>query len=74
MEQFSLKLFGQRLLALRQEQHLTQKAMAEYLGGTASNYQKMEYGQVNVSAATLAALSARFSVSTDYLLGLSDQR
>lgn len=32
MEQFSLKLFGQRLLALRQEQHLTQKAMAEYLG------------------------------------------
>ena len=38
------------------------------------NYQKMEYGQVNVSAATLAALSARFSVSTDYLLGLSDQR
>ena len=25
MEQFSLKLFGQRLLALRQEQHLTQK-------------------------------------------------
>ncbi|MFR5405463.1 MAG: helix-turn-helix domain-containing protein [Oscillibacter sp.] len=52
MEQFSLKLFGQRLLALRQEQHLTQKAMAEYLGCTASNYQKMEYGQVNVSAAT----------------------
>ena len=48
MEQFSLKLFGQRLLALRQEQHLTQKAMAEYLGCTASNYQKMEYGQVNV--------------------------
>ena len=74
MKLFSLKLFGQRLLALRQEQHLTQKAMAEYLGCTASNYQKMEYGQVNVSAATLAALSARFSVSTDYLLGLSDQR
>ena len=74
MEQFSLKLFGQRLLALRQEQHLTKKAMAEYLGCTASNYKKMEYGQVNVSAATLAALSARFSVSTDYLLGLSDQR
>ena len=43
MEQFSLKLFGQRLLALRQEQHLTQKAMAEYLGCTASNYQKMEH-------------------------------
>ena len=74
MEWFSLKLFGQRLLALRQEQHLTQKAMAEYLGCTASNYQKMEYVQVKLSPATLAALSARFSVSTDYLLGLSDQR
>ena len=74
MDNFSLKLFGQRLLALRQEQHLTQKAMAEYLGCTASNYQKMEYGQVNVSVSTLAALSARFTVSTDYLLGLSDRR
>ena len=47
--------------------------MAEYLGCTASNYQKMEYGQVNVSATTLIALAEQFRVSTDYLLGLRDQ-
>ena len=72
MEQFSLKLFGQRLLALRQEQHLTQKAMAEYLGCTASNYQKMEYGEINVPGLTLIKLADFFQVSLDYLVGRSD--
>ena len=73
MEKIMLPL-GRRLKELRKERKLKQKEMARFLECTDRNYQKMEYGQVNVSAATLAALSARFSVSTDYLLGLSDQR
>ena len=74
MKQTHLAVFGQRLHALRLEHGGTQKSMAEYLGCTASNYQKMEYGQVNVSAATLMALASYFHVSTDYLLGLRDER
>ena len=74
MGEVFLATFGRRLRALRLEQALTQKDMAEILGCTASNYQKMEYGQVNVSATTLMALAGQFHVSTDYLLGLSDLR
>ena len=74
MVQNHLEIFGRRLQALRQEQHATQKAMAELLGCTTSNYQKMEYGQVNVSATTLMALCAHFGVSADYLLGLREER
>ncbi len=73
MSQQQLLTFGQRLHALRLKEQVTQKAMAEFLGCTTSNYQKMEYGQVNVSATTLIALAERFHVSIDYLLGLRDQ-
>ena len=74
MDHKNLIVFGQRLHALRKDCGGTQKDMATYLGCTVSNYQKMEYGQVNVSATTLIALSKRFQATTDYLLGLSDLR
>lgn len=68
-----LLTFRQRLHALRLKEQVTQKAMAEFLECTAGNYQKMEYGQVNVSATTPIALAERFHVSMDYLLELRDQ-
>lgn len=74
MEQNSLIILGRRLQALRMEFGETQKAMAEYLGCTTSNYQKIEYGQVNIPALTVIALAQHFHVSTDYLLGLRDER
>lgn len=74
MSQQQLLTFGQRLHELRLEAQITQKAMAEYLSCTTSNYQKMEYGQVNASATTLIALAKYFHVSTDYLLGLQEER
>ena len=48
--------------------------MAAYLGCTASNYQKIEYGEINAPITTLVALSQYFHVSVDYLLGLRDER
>lgn len=74
MEHKNLSILGRRLQALRLESGDTQKSMAEYLGCTASNYQKIEYGQVNVSALALIALAQYFHVSTDYLLGLREER
>lgn len=74
MEQHLLNILGRRLQALRLESGNTQKSMAEYLGCTTSNYQKIEYGQVNIPALTLAALAQYFHVSTDYLLGLREER
>ena len=57
MEQSFLKIPGRRLQALRPESGDTQKSMAEGLGCTVSNYQKTEYGQVNIPVLTLAALA-----------------
>lgn len=74
MSTSDLDVFGQRLQALRLEHGGTQKSMAAYLGCTVSNYQKMEYGQVNVSARTLLALADYFHVTTDYLLGRAEER
>lgn len=66
--------FGQRLKSLRQEKGLTQKDMAEFLGCTDRNYQKMEYGDINVPGLTLMKLADFFQVSLDYLVGRTDQR
>ena len=69
----SLTAFAARLTALRRERKQTQKDMAALLGCTVSNYQKMEYGQVNIPITTLMALADYFGVTTDYLLGRSEE-
>lgn len=67
--QAKLKVFGQRLKVLREQKGKTQQEMGELLGCSASNYQKMEYGLVNVPATTLMTLADFFGVTTDFLLG-----
>ena len=67
-----LKNFGQRLKELRKSKNLTQKDMGELLDMTDRNYQRFEYGQINVPATTLVFLADFFGVTTDYLLGRDD--
>lgn len=66
--------FGKRLKELRNEKKVKQKEMAEFLGCTDRNYQKMEYGEINVPALTLIKLADYFQVSLDYLVGRSEER
>lgn len=68
------KVFGERLRGLRSERGAKQREMAERLGMTLRNYQRMESGEINVPMLTLCALADDFGVSTDYLLGRSDER
>ena len=68
-----LQEFGQRLKVLRKKKGLKQIEMAELMDMTDRNYQRIEYGQINVSATTLIFLSDFFGVTTDYLLGRADQ-
>ena len=70
----TLKIFGERLRALRDERHLRQADMAEVLQITLVHYQRMEYGKVNVPSLTLCFLADYFSGTTVYLLGRSDAR
>ena len=69
-----LPKFSARLKQLRAERKLKQSDIAAFLGTAYQNYQKIEYGQINVSASTVERLADYFNVSTDYLLGRTDKR
>ncbi len=70
----TLSIFGTRLKALRKERRVYQREMGELLKVTLRHYQKIENGEINISALTLCALADYFEVSVDYLLGRSEQR
>ena len=69
-----LQILAERVRKLREEERLTQEEMAEILGCTLKQYQKIELGKVDVPISTLAILSDHFSVTADYLLGHSSYR
>lgn len=64
--------FGKRLKLLRTSKKLKQTDIASFLQLTIRHYQDIEYGKVNIPALTLIKLADFFDVSTDYLLGRSD--
>lgn len=74
MKEAKMPEFSARLKALRKEKHIKQVEMAEFFGYTEAHYQQIEYGNVNVPSLTLIKLADYFGVSTDYLLGRSDDR
>ena len=67
-----LEIFSMRLKALRIAKGITQAEMGELLGCSDRNYQRIEYGETNVPATTLMVLADYFGVTTDYLLGRSE--
>ncbi len=69
-----LSSFAERLKPLRKEKKVTQRQMAELLNCTEQHYQKIEYGAINVHATTVIFLADYFGVTTDYLLGRSEER
>ncbi len=70
----TLERLGERLKQLRKENQCLQRDMAEFLNITEVHYRRIEAGRVNIPTLTLCALADYFGVSTDYLLGRSDQR
>ena len=66
-------LLSQRLKELRAAKGLSQAALADILGRTQQAIGKWEVGRSEPDGATLLKLAAYFNVTTDYLLGLSDQ-
>jgi len=66
--------FSERLRKLRREKGLKQVEMAAFLGCIERHYQKIEHGEINIPSLTLVKLADYFEVSTDYLLGRSDDR
>lgn len=69
-----MKIFAQRLKELRIEKKTKQREMAEYLGLGLRTYQYYESATHYPDIPGLMKLADFFEVSTDYLLGRSDER
>ena len=68
-----MSTFAQRLKELRTEHGMTQQYLASLLNIKQQSYIRYEYGTGEPSLGTLINIARIFNVTTDYLLGLSDE-
>lgn len=61
-----------RIKDLREDNDLTQKEVADYLGMKQPQYFRYEKGTRDIPTDVLIALARLYNVSTDYILGLTD--
>ena len=62
----------QRIRDLREDRDLNQKHLAEYLNCSQQVYSNYELGQRDIPTDVLIRLSRFYQVSTDYILGLTN--
>lgn len=63
---------SERLLQLKKERNLLQKEIANSIDISLRSYQRYESGERYPDSNTLSKLADYFNVSTDYLLGRTD--
>ncbi len=66
-------MFGKRLREMRMKRGYTQQFMADTLGVSLRVYQNYEQGTRRPTFETLVGISKLLRVTTDYLLGASDE-
>ena len=66
--------FGQKLQMLRQRAGMSQDALAERLGVSRQAVSRWERDETMPDPDKIVALADLFGVTTDYLLGRSEQR
>ena len=64
----------QRIRKLREDHDLTQTQVAQMLGMSQTGYSKYETGENDIPTAILIKLAAFYQTTTDYLLGLTDNK
>ena len=64
--------YYRRIRDLREDNDLTQREIAAYLGMPQPQYSRYETGTRDIPTATLISLADRYGVSTDYILGRTD--
>ena len=62
-----------RIRDLREDRDLTQKQLAKQLCCSQQVYSNYELGQRDIPTAILISLSKFYKVTTDYILGLTDE-
>jgi transcriptional regulator with XRE-family HTH domain len=68
-----MPLSAQRLRQVREQRGLTQRQLGELCGITLYQISRYETNKSDISGDSLEALSRSLDVSSDYLLGLSQQ-
>ena len=68
----NMKLYFERLKDLREDHDLKQKEVADILNTTQQVYSRYENGLNQLPIHHLVTLSNFYKVSTDYILGLTD--
>ena len=63
-----------RIKDLREDSDFTQKRVADYLHIKQNTYSQYENGQRQIPITALIMLAKLYGTSTDYLLGLTDER
>lgn len=61
-----------RLIELKNQRGYLQKEIADGIGIPLRTYQRYEYGEREPNASVIVSLADFFEVSTDYLLGRTD--
>ena len=61
-----------RIKELRKMRKWNQKEVAEAIYTTQQQYSRIELGKTDISGFTLKRLASLYTVSTDYILGLTD--
>lgn len=67
-------MFPQRVRELRLEKHITQSELAKFANVTQQTVGAWERGKASPGADIITKLSNFFNVSTDYLLGQTDNK
>lgn len=62
----------QRIRDLREDHDFKQKQLAQYLNCSQQVYSNYELGQRDIPTEVLIKLSALYHVSTDYILGITN--
>lgn len=68
------EIWGQRIKELRKEEGLTQTQLATATGLSQSAITAWEVGTNSPTAMAIVILAKYFGVTTDYLLGVNDNR
>ena len=69
-----MSTWGERLKQLRKENNLTLKSLSNELNVTERMVQYYEANRSEPSVSVIKSACKHFNVSSDYLLGLSDER
>lgn len=65
--------YYRRIQDLREDHDFTQQQVADYLGMKQPQYFRYEKGTRDIPSDVLIALSKLYDVSTDYILGLTEE-